>query len=1348
MIINRTQLLNELKDFVFGNGGVIIGSPGVGKTFLLKTIASSYCDRCLYLPIDKLGVEIETDLKAELGIKGDFIDYLRNQNQKGITQKSTLIIDGFDAARSEITQNMYLSLIRRVINELRDSWSVVVSVRTYDAMKSVNLLGLFPSSSTISPSTIISSSGIHCQHFTIPKLSDVELGETVKSIPHLASIYSQASGDFKELLRVPFNLWLIEKLLSQNPNIPELSTINSEIQLLTLFWKQRVTDGLLGESRAVLLSKLVQNMVERRSLSMRKDEIYSFDAEKAWQSLLSSEILISSSSTSQRISFSHMILFDYAVSVLLIEDGPIQCIDFLLKDPARPLFLRPSLLYYFTRLWHNTPTTFWNVFWSMLPSTDIHLRMFARLLPTIVIVNEARDIKQLDPLLEKLKQLDPIADEAILRLLQAINILKTTYAQKQELWAHFLQIISENIHRKFAWLLAVIVYDILKQAEQENNTPRIDICSIIGRHILKWIWEQRVSQIDPWYDQLGSSWVVPLVARTYMSNPRESRQLLMKILDFINEKNFPIGYLYRLTEEVDKILPYDPEFVASIYQVVFGHYETSEEKTSFGTPILPLSSTRRQDYEMCQYVLIKEYPHFLKKSPTLATRVIIRFLNSYVIDRHIREYLKDGVNIKDVTQQFIFQNNNAHYLRDVSYIWDATHHIDQPIKMAEELFRFIANLTSTSDNAALINSLLDIFSSEAFVAFIWKRLLATGTQYPEAFAPYLYELCLVEPIQCGPDTIYELGKFLGVASQYFNSDQMIKLEESIISLPNNARDEDQKKYYEHCRDRLLFCIPENLLKTKNAIEILTFMKKTKKEIKNEPLVTFTSKTESYSEEKYLTDQGADLTSPQNAELQKLYIPLEKFASDWHNKVPDINSIRAILSSAHILYDYLKKPKEVHEAIINVAWTHLAACTETIIRGITDATQEGFSFCYEVLLNCAYKEDPKPSPDENNQYNFPFWVPAPRSYAAIGLPRLAQIKPDEELLNAIEPLARDIVPSIRYLAMLELYRLYNQSPTQFCKLAQDRSKNEENRIVREALCRSLNRVIDKDETGIVGILDILTEKELSAKKEPYMSDCVAATIVWLILVRKNNWAINKIEMLLRDPIQFSNPINRLTFYALDYIKPNNLSPGEKPKYIDTAIIWLMKFIDSAGLGINQVVQIYKEQWDEKDRDKLRDIYDPIDKIISRVYINADIRDELHNNKDKRLSEEQRKMFYFMVKPLLEKILTYTSNEKTGLLFASTAYHFMKFLNGVLMYDPQSILHMATIVAKSSEPFGYNLDSLATEEVVKLVERILADFRNEVRDGKSLADLLTLLDIFANTGWPNALRLVWRLDEVFR
>ena len=50
-----------------------------------------------------------------------------------------------------------------------------------------------------------------------------------------------------------------------------------------------------------------------------------------------------------------------------------------------------------------------------------------------------------------------------------------------------------------------------------------------------------------------------------------------------------------------------------------------------------------------------------------------------------------------------------------------------------------------------------------------------------------------------------------------------------------------------------------------------------------------------------------------------------------------------------------------------------------------------------------------------------------------------------------------------------------------------------------------------------------------------------------------------------------------------------------------------------------------------------------------------------------------------------------------------------------------------------------------EVVKLVERVFADHRAEVQDGQALEALMTLLDVFAGTGWPEAIQFVWRLDD---
>jgi hypothetical protein len=117
------------------------------------------------------------------------------------------------------------------------------------------------------------------------------------------------------------------------------------------------------------------------------------------------------------------------------------------------------------------------------------------------------------------------------------------------------------------------------------------------------------------------------------------------------------------------------------------------------------------------------------------------------------------------------------------------------------------------------------------------------------------------------------------------------------------------------------------------------------------------------------------------------------------------------------------------------------------------------------------------------------------------------------------------------------------------------------------------------------------------------------------------------------------------------------------------------------------------------------------------------------------------------PLLDLIVDFANNEH-GWLLAPTAHHLMQLLGGAVAYDPNQVLRLAAGLAQGSVKGRYPFDSLAIKEVVELVEHVLADHRGELRDPASFKNLLQLLDIFASAGWPEALRLVWRLDEVYR
>lgn len=1366
--INREKLLNDLKNFVSQGNGVIIGSPGIGKTYLLRELCQSLKSAempRLFLPIDQLGDGTQEDLSSALPDGDDLIEKLKSipvSNKKAI-----LLFDAFDAARNEKTRKRFLRLIRRAIQEL-DKWNVVVTVRTYDAKKSQELLDLFGN-----PNTDLKqyhTEGILCRHFAIPPLNEDEIRQAFNQIEaeigkafgrtlDLKSIYESGSQDFKCLLANPFNLWLLEKILTISQDVPDFSQIHSEVQLLDLFWQRRIGGVNTTDDREFLLTKVARWMIEERSLTIRQEGVYEgLDLDKpvrkkAWEDLMSNEILAKASSTGQRIAFSHNILFDYAISILLIEDDPQKLEEFVLEDPSRPLFLRPSLSYFFTRLWYDdVPDSFWNAFWHVLPNDQsVHLRLFSRLIPTSVIATEARKIRQLTPLLEKLKNGEDIANEAMMRLLQSLRALQI---ERDALWIDFFSRVSAYWHADFAGDLSTLTSEILERATKANNTATINTCGKIGRRLFEWVWEERETNGDDWYNRIGSYRAVPLIAKTYGTNVEKSRLLLEKVPELTQEDNFPISFLTWLTEHVDRIWIHDPDFVALIYHTVFTHYETSDERTSLSSgPILPLTSTRQQDYSSCQYRLVRHFPNFLQAKPLVATRTAIRSLNFFIIKEHIAGYLKDGVTFEDLIETFEFRGKQAYFVPDNSHIWDETSYPDEPIKIADELFKFIAALASSQNSLLDLDSLLDVFWDEVWVAFFWKRLLKTAVQSPKVFAPLLFELCIAKPIQMGNDALHELGLFLENAASEFTPNQRRQIEDTILALPEEAMDEDDRKFLEYRRNRLIASIPQGLLQTKEAEKIREDMAQTDQVPENTPLFSSESRSEPYTEENRLQDQGVDTDAPENQELQSFFGPLGKFTSGWPNGTPIEEAVEEILPQLQEAYAAIHRNPEANKAVIDSLWCELIACVSILSRVAVNLDTNQFAFCRQMLLHGATHELPRPDPQRDAQFNFPgYSSPSPRLESAQGLLRLSTRQLDAEMLDTIESLANDPVPSVRMVTAMEFSRVYFKMPERFWQIVEHRATQETNQIVQEYLYFTLTRVVARkkeNEDKTVRVMNKLLQRIPQPISEIGQSDPFIDLLIWLTISRENPWALNTIEnTLFKDPILFAPSLSSAVSRTMDdYVVPKNLEVSERREETQRAITFLKRAIDGASRGIHELCTKFNESEREEAEKKLREIYTVIDRIIMCLFFEIAYEKDQSEKPKEKISDELRCRFFNEVKPLMEQIIDFAEGEN-GVMFAPTAHYFMQLLTSFMTCNPKEVLHLAEGVARSSERFGYNLDSLAIEEVVKLVEIVLADHREDVRDGQGLKDLLNLLDIFAKTGWSDALRLVWRLDEVFR
>lgn len=257
----------------------------------------------------------------------------------------------------------------------------------------------------------------------------------------------------------------------------------------------------------------------------------------------------------------------------------------------------------------------------------------------------------------------------------------------------------------------------------------------------------------------------------------------------------------------------------------------------------------------------------------------------------------------------------------------------------------------------------------------------------------------------------------------------------------------------------------------------------------------------------------------------------------------------------------------------------------------------------------------------------------------------------------------------------------------------------------------------------------------------------ALTMWLCIVQKHPWAVSLSAQLLNEPVKHSKSLSRATTAALPFLKPSR--DKEEDEEVENAIEWLLKAVEAAETGLVAISKANNSPMDAKDEDSpARQLYSVMDQLATQLYFALDSKPNVRQGAGAEPTADARVKLYWRVKRLLKRILRFARTPETGVLAGPTAYRFMQILNGVLALDPEGVIEMAWEVVVSGRPYGFNLDSLAIEEVVKITESILADYRLQARNKATLGQIFEILEIFSETGWPQALRLVWRLDEVYR
>src|SRR5439155_11566107 len=120
-----------------------------------------------------------------------------------------------------------------------------------------------------------------------------------------------------------------------------------------------------------------------------------------------------------------------------------------------------------------------------------------------------------------------------------------------------------------------------------------------------------------------------------------------------------------------------------------------------GSRILPMSSTRRQDWEHGQWELGQAFEEYLQAWPVHGTRALIATLQGYAESKHP---LSKGEGVEKIP----WGDADANFLTDGSGVWDGDGALsDVPHKMLETWHRYVSGLAADPARRDRLGKLLE-----------------------------------------------------------------------------------------------------------------------------------------------------------------------------------------------------------------------------------------------------------------------------------------------------------------------------------------------------------------------------------------------------------------------------------------------------------------------------------------------------------------------------------------------------------------------------------------------------------------------------------------------------------------
>jgi limonene-1,2-epoxide hydrolase len=435
------------------------------------------------------------------------------------------------------------------------------------------------------------------------------------------------------------------------------------------------------------------------------------------------------------------------------------------------------------------------------------------------------------------------------------------------------------------------------------------------------------------------------------------------------------------------------------------------------------------------------------------------------------------------------------------------------------------------------------------------------------------------------------------------------------------------------------------------------------------------------------------------------------------------NVKRVLSSS-------EKPAVLEEQVVGT----LCAVAESVLKNGQQSIEDSVvKLAREIVLEGSTHPSPEFDPKYHEKFDMPGWgSPLPRIEAAQGLIHLlSNWLPDPEVVSTVEKLSKDLVPAVRYQIASGLVGLYvKKMPDEFWRLTTEMFETEKTTGVMLGLLHTLRSVAGVEPERVVNLLSQLMNRGLPNSDRHEFSQSLLNIIAGLFVFKGDPNADALLRRFESDPIRFHSQLSDEALTASSYLS-NRTDAAIRQRAISVirrVIVATYASLKESPTIVNELLRL-------------------LDTITFRLYLALEVNPQVRGDQPEIDSDGRRSM-YVQVKPLLALLSTRLDVPGDHYLAPDTAHHLMETFNSVLSFDPEDVVTYAAAVCRASAKLSYQYDALAVGEMVKLVERMLADHKEVLRRPEAARAIGEMLDIFVRAGWPQAIQLTFKLDRAIR